>query len=94
MSLIQSLVLLNVDDNELESLPSDFRFPNLTELSAEGNRLQELPESISECKELQVLALGRNNFTSHDFATFATQLPKLRTLSTDVGSKSPFDDRI
>jgi Leucine-rich repeat (LRR) protein len=80
---MQCLAVLNIDSNEIEYLPSDFQFPRLTEMSAEGNRLRDLPESIRDCKELRVLNLSRNNFSLYDFASLATKLPKLHTLTSE-----------
>jgi adenylate cyclase len=81
---LHSLAVLNVDCNRLEELPQGFRFPRLRELSAEGNKLVDLPHAIRECKELQVLNLRGNQFLSYDFASLATTLPKLRLLATGV----------
>jgi Leucine-rich repeat (LRR) protein len=80
---IECLAILTIESNEIEYLPSDFRFPRLTELLAQDNRLRNLPESIRECRELQILNLSRNRFSSYDFASLATDLPKLHTLTTE-----------
>ncbi len=63
---ISGLKELYLDNNNLKSLPKRLGLsPNLRLLSLGRNSISELPESISErWNTLEILFLGRNNFTT------------------------------
>lgn len=51
--MMGALQELNLSDNQLESLPSDWtRTPNLARLSVANNKLTALPAGLAACKKL------------------------------------------
>jgi len=58
---LSHVTILNVDYNDLHCLPMEIsRLSALKVLSATGNQLQELPETIKEIENLQALHLNEN----------------------------------
>lgn len=80
LSLIAGIEILAVDGNSLDELPSPFRFPMLKTFTAKRNAIRELPDSLKECRELEVVDVSNNPIRS-DPGVFASQLPRLRIFS-------------
>ena len=56
--------MLNLDRNQLQQLPELNQLPQLQELSACGNRLAHLPDSLGELRQLILLKLANNQICS------------------------------
>ena len=80
---LNSLQLLNISDNKLLALPESgcfFHCASLKKLDVSNNRLQRLPDEISECTELMILNI-QNNDISELPVKFLSECVKLRKLN-------------
>ncbi|KAI8882477.1 L domain-like protein, partial [Backusella circina FSU 941] len=55
---------LDVSNNLLRSLPTDFIMPSLVMLNVSHNRLEFIPKSISHCTRLKSLNISKNHLTT------------------------------
>jgi Leucine-rich repeat (LRR) protein len=78
---LASLQSLNVDHNGLFRLP-EFQLKRLLSLSAVGNKISLLPNTLSECIELQTIDLSGNPLSSKAVVT-VSKLPKLLKFQHD-----------
>ena len=58
---LPNLIILNLRSNEIEKIENCF-FPKLKKLSLDQNLLTEIPDSIRDLSELEVLSLSENVF--------------------------------
>lgn len=61
---LPSLQELDVSNNQLKSLPSQFIIPKLKFLNLSNNQLASIPKSIASCQELKSLNLSKNHLAS------------------------------
>jgi len=77
--LADSLEVLNLSGNALDSLPDDLaRLHRLRVLFCSDNRFSQLPESIGQCRGLEMVGFKANRIRAVPAA--ALQLPSLRWL--------------
>ncbi|XP_015160093.1 receptor-like protein 12 [Solanum tuberosum] len=76
------LEVLDMQHNNLSgTLPTTFRAGTLRSFNLHGNKLKgKIPQSLVNCKEMQVLDLGDNHLND-TFPMWLGTLPKLRVLS-------------
>lgn len=79
--LLRNLRFLSIGNNQIGSLPCPFALEKLVTLSAPNNLLKELPASLTDCKDLEVLNLSGNPLHP-EFWSLVSQLNKLRQLVT------------
>lgn len=76
LQFLPNLLILNIANNELDSLPASInQLPSLVELNASSNHLVALPTQISELKNLKVLYLRNNQLSS-----LPSNIEKLKSL--------------
>jgi Leucine-rich repeat (LRR) protein len=77
MHYLKDLEVLDVGNNHLAHLPSQFALPCLIVLKAGENRLTELPATVKGCKKLEYLDL-LGNPVGQEFWSLVAELPRLR----------------
>ncbi|XP_066588883.1 chaoptin-like isoform X2 [Prorops nasuta] len=77
----ESLVWLNLDNNNLEELPKDSLPPNTRTLSMNGNLLKAFPSSLAILSDLTWLYLRGNDIRSLEFPVFHSPNLELLDLS-------------
>lgn len=71
---------LILTDNRLEELPETLgNLPRLQKLMLAGNLLRSVPESLSNCRNLELVRLAANRL--EEFPTFLLSLPRLSWLA-------------
>ena len=74
-SLADSLEVLNLSGNQLESLPSDLhRLYRLQVIFCSDNRFTELPRALGSCAHLEVVGFKANQIRTVDAASLPPQL--------------------
>jgi Leucine-rich repeat (LRR) protein len=85
--LLRNLSLLSIGNNQIVSLPNPFALEKLVAFSAPNNLLKEVPVSLKDCKDLEVLDLSGNPLRP-EFWSLVLQLKKLRQLSPQPPARS------
>lgn len=77
-SLSPSVGWLILTDNQLVELPESIglKLPKLKKFMLAGNKLSRLPDSLAHCKELELIRLAGNQFSTLPVWLF-TSLPRL-----------------
>ena len=81
---IKSLVLLNVQDNQLSDLPEEMQhlenLPNLKVVLLRNNKLDQLPEDVKSLSGVEVLELSGNNFSIEEQERIKTALSGVKVI--------------
>jgi Leucine-rich repeat (LRR) protein len=84
--LLQNLTYLSIGNNKIGTLPCPEK---LVTFSAPNNLLKEVPASLKDCKDLEVLDLSGNPLRP-EFWSLVLQLKKLRQLSPQPPVRSTY----
>ena len=88
-SVHQSLLQLNVRDNELTDVPTAFRTSRLKKLDIANNHLESITSTICSIKTLEDLDVSGNRI--RDLSTGLLRLTHLRSLKLEgLGLRAPF----
>jgi protein scribble len=85
--LLRNLTFLSIGNNQIGALPCPFALEKLVTFSAPNNLLNEVPTSLKDCKDLEVLDLSGNPLRP-EFWSLVLQLKKLRHLSPQPATRS------
>lgn len=93
LDIVSSLRSLDLSDNKLLNLPSDFnQFSNLKYLNCQKNRIKSVPSSISSLSRLETLILSHNTIDS--FPDCVASLSTLKTVNISYNNLSTIPDGI
>eukprot|EP00803_Ostreobium_quekettii_P002403 evm.model.scf_741.3 EVM.evm.TU.scf_741.3 scf_741:61361-66874(+) len=86
---LHKLKVLNIQYNQLTSLPGMAHCRSLVELHAGFNRLKEIPSDMGEMEALKVLDLSTNNISSIPIAACQMRLSVLDLSNNTIGTLPP-----